>query len=117
MPFNSLWQPQIASIFFSLAVTKNYPQIMFPNLLEATKEYWHKLDQLEAAYQQGKISLEEVDTRVAVLMTELAKERRTALTYFWHGWQHWLTTQRETLIGLALLALVTYSWMLTAPIS
>lgn len=90
---------------------------MFPNLLEATKEYWHKLDRLEAAYQQGEIPLEEVDARVAELMTELAQERRTALTYFWHGWQHWLTTQRETLIGLAILVLVTYSWVLTSPIS
>ncbi len=32
---------------------------MFPNLIEATKEYWRKLDELEAAYQQGEIPLEE----------------------------------------------------------
>jgi hypothetical protein len=90
---------------------------MFPNLHEATKEYWQKLDQLEASYQQGEISLEEVDARVAELMTELAHERRTALTYLWQGWQHWLTTQRETLIGLAILALVTYSWVVNNLIS
>ena len=90
---------------------------MVLNLLEATKEYWHKLDQLEAAYQQGEIPLEEVDARVAELMTELAQERRAAFSYFWHGWQDWLTTQRETLIGLAILALVTYAWVLTSPIS
>ncbi len=28
---------------------------MFPNLIEATKEYWRQLDELEAAYQQGQI--------------------------------------------------------------
>ena len=86
---------------------------MFPNLLEATKEYWHKLDELEAAYQQGEIPLEEVDAKVAELMAELAVERRAAFTHFWHGWQHWLSAQRETLIGLAILALVTYAWVLT----
>jgi hypothetical protein len=90
---------------------------MFPNLLEATKEYWHKLDRLEAAYQQGEIPLEEVDAKVAELMTELAQERRAAFSYCWHGWQYWLTTQRETLIGLAILVLVTYAWVLTSPIS
>jgi hypothetical protein len=87
---------------------------MLPNLLEATKEYWHKLDRLEAAYQQGEIPLEEVDARVAELMTELAQERRAAFIYFWHGWQHWLTAQRETLMGLAILVLVTYAWILTS---
>ncbi len=90
---------------------------MFPNLLEATKEYWRKLDELEAAYQQGEISLEEVDARVAELMTELAIERRAAFTYFWHGTQQMLSAQRETLIGLAILALVTYAWALTSLIS
>ena len=35
---------------------------MFPNLIQAIKEYWHKLDKLEAAYQQGEIFLEEVDS-------------------------------------------------------
>ena len=55
---------------------------MFPNLLEATKEYWRKLDELEAAYQQGEIPLEEVDARVTELMAELAQERRAAFTYF-----------------------------------
>ena len=55
---------------------------MFPNLIQATKEYWHKLDQLEAAYQQGEISLEEVDSKVAKLIAELAEERRATFTYF-----------------------------------
>ncbi len=86
---------------------------MFPNLLEATKEYWRKLDELEVAYQQGKIPLEEVDAKVAELMAELAVERRATFSYFRHICQHWLTTQRETLVGLAVFALVTYAWVLT----
>jgi hypothetical protein len=90
---------------------------MFPNLLEATKEYWQNLDRLEAAYQQGEIPLEEVDARVTELMTALAKERRTAFNNFWHSWQHWLTRQRETLIGLAIMALAIYLWMLTNSIA
>ena len=85
---------------------------MFPNLLQATKEYWRKLDELEAAYQQGKIPLKEVDAKVADLMAELAASRRAAFSILWH----WLTTQRETIISLAILALVTYGWVLTSPI-
>ena len=90
---------------------------MFPNLLQATKEYWRQLDKLEVAYQQGEIPLEEVDAKVADLMAELAQERRVALVYLWNGLQHWLTTQKETLISLAILALVTYAWALTSLIS
>ena len=47
---------------------------MFPNLLEATREYWRKLDELETAYKQGRISIEEVDASVNVLMEELGRE-------------------------------------------
>ncbi len=77
----------------------------------------NSLNELEAAYQRGEIPLEEVDAKVAELMAELAIERRAALTYFWQGGQHWLMTQRETLIGLAILALITYAWVFTSPIS
>ena len=90
---------------------------MFPNLLQATKEYWRQLDELEVAYQQGEIPLEEVNARVADLMAELADERRAAFRYFWHGCLHWITTQKETVIGLAILALVTYAWALASLIS
>ena len=61
-----------------------------------------------------KSPAQEVDARVAELIAELALQRRAAFTYFWHGWQHWLTTQRETIIGLAILALVTYAWVFTS---
>ena len=90
---------------------------MFPNLLQATKEYWRQLNELEVAYQQGEIPLEQVDARVAELMAELAMERRAAFTNFWQGCQHWMTTQKETVVGLVVLVLVTYAWVLTGPIS
>ena len=93
--------------------SQNY-QLMIPNLFEATKEYWRKLDRLEAAYQQGEVSLEDVDAKVAKLMADLAQERRAAFTYFLRGWRHRLTTQRETLIGLGAVALVAYAWVLTS---
>ncbi len=85
---------------------------MLPNLLEATQEYWRKLDELETAYQRGKISIEEVDAEVASVMAELNQKRRAALTYFLQGCQHWLAAQRETLIGLAVLGIITYAWVL-----
>lgn len=90
---------------------------MFPNLFQATKEYWRQLDELEVAYQQGEIPLEQVDARVADLMAELAIERRATFTYFWRGCQHWMMTQKETIVGLVVLVLVTYAWALTSPIS
>ena len=90
---------------------------MFPNLLQATKEYWLQLDELEVAYQQGEIPLEEVDARVADLMAELAAERRAAFSYFWQGCLHWMTTQKETVRGLVILGLIAYVWVLTSTVS
>jgi hypothetical protein len=55
---------------------------LLTNLQEATQEYWHKLDELETAYQQGKISLEEVDVEAASLMAELGRKRRVTISYF-----------------------------------
>ena len=86
---------------------------MSPNLQEATQEYWHKLNELETAYQQGKISIEEVDVEVASLMADLGRKRRAAISYFWQSFQLWLTQQRETLIGLAILGIISYLWLLT----
>lgn len=85
---------------------------MFPNLFQATQEYWRKLDELEKSYQQGEIPLKEVDARVAELMAELAQERRAAFAYFWHSCQHLVTTQRETLMGLVIVILLIYVWLL-----
>lgn len=86
---------------------------MIPNLHEATRDYWHKLDELEEAYQEGKIPLEEVNARVNVLMQELARQRRLALAYFWQGWQQWLTSNQEILTGILFLASIACIWAST----
>ncbi len=35
-----------------------------------------------------------------------------ASTYALQGWQHWLTEQKEVLVGIAILLLITYAWLL-----
>ncbi len=85
---------------------------MFPNLFQVTQEYWRKLDELEKSYQQGEIPLKEVDARVAELMAELAQERRAAFAFLWHSCQNLVTTQRETIMGIAIVILLIYVWLL-----
>ncbi len=84
---------------------------MFPNLFTATQEYWRKLDALEASYQRGEISIEEVDAQVEKLMRELGDERRLAFQGIKYTFQRWLTTQKEIVVGLALLVVIAYSWL------
>jgi hypothetical protein len=84
---------------------------MIPNLLEATQEYWQKLDELEKAYQQGEISIEEVDNQVTFLMKELAQKRQNVISYLWESSQIWLNQQRETIGGLIFLGIVFYLWL------
>lgn len=86
---------------------------MIPNLLGATQEYWRKLDEIEASYQRGELAIEEVNSQVATLMTELAKERRQTLSIVEQAFQQLLNNQRETLIGLSLIVLTTYFWLST----
>jgi hypothetical protein len=85
---------------------------MLPNLQEATQEYWQKLNELEAAYQQGKISQADVDMEVAFLMAELGRKRKIAIRYFLESQGNWVIQQRETLIGLAVLIIISYFWFL-----
>lgn len=110
----------MASVFNALAaVLKNRShrinerKIMIPNLLGATQEYWRKLDEIEASYQRGELAIEEVNSQVATLMTELAKERRQTLSIVEQAFQQLLNNQRETLIGLSLIVLTTYLWLST----
>jgi hypothetical protein len=84
---------------------------MIPNLIEATNDYWRKLDHLETAYQRGEVSLEEVDTRVAELMAELGQTRREAFRYSWHGLRQFWNQQREAIVGTAFLGALTYTWL------
>ena len=83
---------------------------MFPNLLEDTKEYWCKLNELEAAYQKGEVSIEEVDARVKLLTTELSKSRQAALNYVLNSFYHLMNEQRETIVGIAVLGVISYAW-------
>jgi hypothetical protein len=84
---------------------------MFPNLFKATQEYWRKLDELESAYQQDQISLEEVDRRVSELIAELAQERRSTFNYMRYLSQNWLAEHKSNLIGIGIVILAIYGWI------
>jgi hypothetical protein len=83
---------------------------MIPNLLADTKDYWRKLDDLEAAYQKGEVSIEEVDAKVKLLMTELGRSRKQALTYFVSSFRAKWSQQPEIIVGVAVLGIITYAW-------
>lgn len=84
-----------------------------PDLIQATRSYWRKLDELEAAYQRGEVSLDEVDARVEMLMAELGEARRETWQFFLAGLGRIWQEQREVIMGLALIGLITYSWVAT----
>ncbi|ACB51563.1 hypothetical protein cce_2213 [Crocosphaera subtropica ATCC 51142] len=86
---------------------------MFPNLFEATKEYWQQLDEIESRYQQGKLSIEEVDREVETLMKQLGRKRKETLLFLTESLSHWISTNTELLISLVFVLTVIYSWMLT----
>ena len=85
---------------------------MIPNLMEATRDYWHQLDELEAAYQRGEVSIAEVNARVKELMTDLGRSRRESFTYFWSRIRRLWDDQREAIVGVAGLGVLTYGWLL-----
>lgn len=87
---------------------------MLLNLLEDTNEYWRKLDELEAAYQNGEVSIEEVDAKVQLLMVELGRKRRAALDYVLNGFCHLWNEQRETVIGIAIFGIISYAWVIVS---
>jgi hypothetical protein len=89
---------------------------MVPNLLEATNHYWRQLNQLDAAYRRGEVSLEEVDAKVHELMAELGEERRATLHYLWSGIQQIWTQQKEVVLGAGLLLTSLYIWLATLAI-
>jgi hypothetical protein len=86
---------------------------MIPNLLEATHQYWRKLDELEASYQRGEVTLEEVDAQVAVLMSDLGRDRRAALQFFFSNLGRVWDEQRETVLGVVLISVLTVTWVAT----
>ena len=83
---------------------------MGPNLLEATNDYWRKLNELDAAYRGGEVTLEEVDARVKVLIAELGQSCRAAFRYFLDKIRHSWDEQQELLLGTALLGVFAYGW-------
>ncbi|MEL4897589.1 hypothetical protein [Crocosphaera sp. Alani8] len=86
---------------------------MFPNLFEATHQYWRQLDEIESRYQQGDLSIEEVDKEVEMLMKQLGQKRRESLRFFRDIISNWISTHTEFLIGFLFVLMVAYSWMLT----
>ncbi len=87
---------------------------MFPNLLEATWDYWRKLNALQAAYQRGEVSLEEVDARVATLMTELGQERRATIRFLLDNVHRIWNEQQQLVLGLGLVGALAYAWIVVS---
>lgn len=83
---------------------------MVPNLLESTKEYWQKLDRLEAQYKRGEVSIEEVDAKVAQYMTELGEERRFFFRFVRDRMSYLWQEQPEFLVGTGLIFVLTWMW-------
>jgi hypothetical protein len=86
---------------------------MFTDLLSATRDYWHKLDEVEAAYKRDEMTIEEVDAEVHRLMNELGTHRRQALRDFWASFQYFVQQQRDLLAGTAVLGVLAYVWLVT----
>jgi hypothetical protein len=84
-----------------------------PNLIEATRRYWRKLDEVELAYRHGELSLPEVDARVAELMTELGNERRAALRFLAGSVKRSWQSQQELWLGSVAVLVLTYAWIVT----
>jgi hypothetical protein len=84
---------------------------MFTDLTEATRDYWQKLDEVEAAYKRDEMTLQEVDAEVQQLMTELGNARRRALKDFWASFQVFVSQQREAIAGTAAIAALSYLWL------
>ena len=82
-----------------------------PDLIDATTDYWKKLDELEAAYQRDEVSLREVDARVQELMEELGRSRRRALTAFWASFRYTLRQQWDAIAGVACIAALACVWL------
>lgn len=84
---------------------------MFTDLTSATREYWKKLDKVEAAYKRDEMTIEEVDAEVQRLMTELGDARRQALRDLWASLQYFVRQQRDAIAAVAALGLLAYLWL------
>ncbi len=84
---------------------------MFGDLLAATRDYWRKLDEIEAAYQRNELTIEEVDAKVYALIADLGQTRRKALSDSWTAVKVFTQQQRDTLAGAAALGILAYLWV------
>lgn len=82
--------------------------LIMNNLIEETKEYWRDLDILEKAYQNGEVSIEEVDVRVAELTERLSKKRRETWRWLRATFASALSERREAVLGLTLIGVAVY---------
>jgi hypothetical protein len=85
---------------------------MFPDLIGATRDYWRKLDEVEAAFQRHELTREEVNAEVKALMVELGRTRRQGLRDFWAISQTFVQQQGEALAGVAALGVLAYLWVI-----
>lgn len=84
---------------------------MLPDLIGATRNYWRKLDEVEAAYQRNELTVDEVDVKVKALMVELGQTRRQLLKDSWAIFQTFVSRQGEALAGAAALGVLAYMWL------
>jgi dienelactone hydrolase len=84
---------------------------VFPDLIDATRDYWRKLDKIEAAYKRNELDLEEVDAQVHALMADLGQTRRRALREAWGILQAFLQRQGEAVAGFTVVGLLAYVWL------
>lgn len=81
------------------------------DLLEDTRTYWQALNELERAYQNGEITLPEVDAQVKQLMADLSQSRRAALRDLKAATQAFIQQHRDAVLAVAAIAVLTYFWL------
>ncbi|HZG37351.1 MAG TPA: hypothetical protein VEZ50_01605 [Nodosilinea sp.] len=84
---------------------------MLPDLIGATRDYWRKLGEVEAAYYRDELTIEEVNAEVKALMVELGQTRRLLLRDTWALAQTFVNQQGEALAGVAALGVLAYVWL------
>jgi hypothetical protein len=84
---------------------------MLPDLIGATRDYWRKLDAVEAAYRRNELTAAEVNTQVKSLMVELGQTRRQMLRDSWAIAQTFARQQGDALAGVAALGVLAYVWL------
>ena len=84
---------------------------MLPDLISATRDYWRKLDAVEAAYRRHELTAAEVNAEVKALMVELGQTRRQMLRDSWAIVQTCARQQGDALAGVAALGVLAYVWL------